>query len=52
MFASAADRADGLGVRAIGLLPWLGRTTDAVRAMAASATSAADAAIVITDAIA
>src|SRR5918996_1338404 len=52
MFASAVDRADGLGVRAIGLLPWLGRTSDAVRAMAASATSAADAAIVITDAIA
>jgi Protein of unknown function (DUF4012) len=52
MFASAANRADGLGVRAIGLVPWLGRTSDAVRAMAASATSAADAAIVITDAIA
>ena len=52
LFASAADRASGLGVHAIGLLPWLGRTTDAVRAMAASATTAADAAIVLTDAIA
>jgi Protein of unknown function (DUF4012) len=52
LFASAADRADGLGVRAIGWVPWLGRTSDAVRAMAASATKAADAAIVLTDAIA
>lgn len=52
MFASAADRANGLDVRAIGWLPWLGRTSDAVREMAASATTAADGAIVLTDAIA
>jgi hypothetical protein len=51
-FTSAADRGNGLDVRAIGWVPWLGRTTDAVRAMAGSATAAADAAIVLTDAIA
>jgi Protein of unknown function (DUF4012) len=51
LFASAADRANGLGVRAIGWLPWLGRTSDAIGAMAASATTAAEAAIVLTDAI-
>jgi Protein of unknown function (DUF4012) len=52
LLSSAAERANGLGVRAVGWLPVLGRTSDAVRAVATSATTAADGAIVLTDAIA
>ena len=52
VFARAEDRADGPVVRAIGWLPIIGRTTDAVRAVAESAVVAADAAIVVADAVA
>ena len=51
-FARASDRASGVVMRVVGWVPVLGRTSDAVRAMAASATTAADAAIVLTEAMA
>ena len=44
------DRADGPVVRAVGWLPIIGRTSDAIRASAESAVSAADATIVLADA--
>ncbi len=51
-FANAEDAANGPIVGATGWIPGIGRTSDAVRTMAASAATAADAAIVLTDAIA
>jgi len=52
VFARAEDRADGPVVQAIGWLPIIGRTSDAVGAVAESAVLAADAAIVVADAVA
>jgi hypothetical protein len=52
LFAGADARSSGPAVRAIGWLPIVGRTSDAVRAVAGSAVTAADAAIVLTDAAA
>ena len=50
LFARAEDRANGLVVRAVGWLPIIGRTSDAVTTVAESAVFAADAAIVLADA--
>ena len=50
LFARAEDRAGGLVFRAVGWLPIVGRTSDAVNAVAASAVTAADASIVLADA--
>jgi type II secretory pathway pseudopilin PulG len=51
-FANAEVAANGPIVGATGWIPGIGRTSDAVRAMTASAATAADAAIVLTGAIA
>lgn len=52
LFARAEDRADGPVVRAVGWLPIIGRTSDAISALAQSAVFAADATIVLADAAA
>ena len=52
LFAQAEDRANGLVVRAVGWLPIIGRTSDAVSALSESASIAADATIVLADAVA
>lgn len=52
MFERAGDRMAGLGVRATGWLPIIGRTVDAVDVVAASAVTAADATIVLAGAAA
>ena len=51
-FARAAGRTDGLLFRVAGWLPIVGRTTDAVEAVAGSAVDATDAVIVLADAAA
>ena len=51
-FAGAAGRTDGLLFRVAGWLPIVGRTTDAVEAVAGSAVDATDAVIVLADAAA
>ena len=48
----AAGRTDGLLFRVAGWLPIVGRTTDAVEAVAGSAVDATDAVIVLADAAA
>ena len=52
LFDRAEDRVDGPVVRAIGWVPIIGRTSDAVSAVAESAVFTADAAIVLADAAA
>ena len=52
LFARAEDRADGPVVQAVGWLPIIGRTSDAISALAQSAVFAADATIVLADAAA
>ena len=52
LFARAEDRADGPVVQAVGWLPIIGRTSDAISALAESAVFAADATIVLADAAA
>jgi Protein of unknown function (DUF4012) len=52
LFDRAENRTDGLVYRAVGWLPIVGRTSDAIAAVADSAGMAADAAIVVSDAVA
>jgi Protein of unknown function (DUF4012) len=52
LFDRAENRTDGLVYRAVGWLPIVGRTSDAIAAVADSAGMAADAAIVLSDAAA
>ena len=51
-FAGAEDRSGALPLRILGWIPVLGRTSDAVDAIAGSAVTAADATIVLVDAAA
>jgi Protein of unknown function (DUF4012) len=52
LFDRAENRTSGVAFRAVGWLPIVGRTRDAITAVADSAGTAADAAIVIADAVA
>jgi hypothetical protein len=52
LFDRAENRTDGLVYRAVGWLPIVGRTSDAITALAESAGMAADATIVLSDAAA
>src|SRR4029453_17560390 len=52
LFVQAENRTNGFMFRAVGWLPIVGRTSDAITAVADSAGMAADAAIVLSDAVA